>query len=129
MQTGFGVAAGSRAEVGRTIIAVEINQRMAQRKWLRHAHEGVINGSVTMGVITRHSVTRNAGALHVRAVGAETLLVHVPDNATMHGLQAITHIRQCASHDRVDCIVKERALHFGLELHWLHRVAAGKWQP
>ena len=129
MQTGFGVAARSRAKVRRTIVAVEINQRVAQRKWLRHAHEGVINCAVAMGVIARHGVTRNASALHVRTVRAETLLIHVPDNATVHGLQAVTHVRQCSRHDRVDRIVKERALHFSLELHWLHRVAAREWQP
>ena len=86
MQTGFGVTAGSRAKVGRAVIAVEINQRMAQRKWLRHANEGVINCPVAMGVIARHGVASNTGALHVRAVRAETLLIHVPDDATMHGL-------------------------------------------
>ena len=129
MQTGFGVAARSRAKVRRTIVAVEINQRVAQRKWLRHAHEGVINCAIAVRVIARHGVTRNASTLHVRTVRAETLLIHVPDNAAVHGLQAVTHVRQCARHDRVDRIIEERAFHFGLELHGLHRVAAGKWQP
>ena len=82
-----------------------------------------------MRVIARHGVTRNAGALHVGAVGAETLLIHVPDNATMHGLQAVTHVRKSARHDCVDRIVEERAFHFSLKLHRLHRVTARQRQP
>jgi hypothetical protein len=65
---------------------VEINKWMTQRKRLSHANQRVVNSTVTVWVIARHGVAGNARALDERAVGAETLLVHVPNDSAVNWL-------------------------------------------
>ena len=128
VQARFGVAAGGRAEVRRAVVAVEVDERVAQRERLGHAHEGVVDRAVAVRVVAGHRVAGDACALHVRSVGTEALLVHVPDDSTVHGLQAVAHVGQRARHDRGDRVVEERTLHFFLQLDGLHRVAARQRQ-
>ena len=107
VQARLGVTAGGRAEVWRTIVAVEVDERVAQRKWLRHAHECVVNGAVTVRVIAGHGVTSDAGTLYEWAVGAEALLVHVPNDSAVNRLEAVANVGQCARHDDRHCVIEE----------------------
>jgi hypothetical protein len=102
----------SWTKVRRAVVAVEIDEWVTQRERLRHTHQRVVNGRVTVWVITRHGVTSNACTLYEWTVGAETLLLHVPNNAAVHGLKSVTHVGQCARHDDRHGVVEERAFHF-----------------
>jgi hypothetical protein len=102
---------------------VEVDEWVAQRERLSHAHEGVVDGAVAVRVVTGHRVAGDACALDVRAVGAETLLVHVPNDSAVHGLQSVAHVGQCARHDGGNRVVEERTFHFFLQLDRLHRVS------
>ena len=86
MQTSFGVTSSSWSEVGRAVVSVEVNEWVTQREGLSHTYERVVNGTVTVWVITSHGVTGNASTFHERTVGTETLLFHVPDDATVNWL-------------------------------------------
>ena len=107
VQACFGVTRGGGAEVGRAVVAVEVDQRVAQRERLGHAHECVVDGAVTVRVITRHRVAGDAGALHEGAVGPEALLLHVPDDAAVHRLQAVAHVGKGARHDDRHRVIKK----------------------
>ena len=47
-----------------------------------------------VGVVLGHGVAGDAGALHERAVGAEALRLHVPEDPPVHRLQAVAHVGQ-----------------------------------
>ena len=125
MQARLGVTTRRGAEVRRSVVAVEIDEWMTQREWLRHADECVVNRGVAMGVIAGHGVACDARALHKWAVRTETLLFHVPNDAAVHRLQAVAHIRERARHDDRHRVIKERAFHFVLQRDWLDRI--GSW--
>ena len=58
VQAALGVALGGRAEVGRAVVAVEVDQRVAQRERLGHAHEGVVDRAVAVRVVAWPSCRR-----------------------------------------------------------------------
>ena len=126
MKSRLGVTTCCWTKVGRTVVAVKIDEWMAQRERLSHANEGVIDGAITVWVITSHRVASNASAFYEWSIWTKPLLIHVPNNAAVHRLEAVTHIGQCARHDDRHRVIKERAFHFVLQLHWLHRVWVGK---
>jgi hypothetical protein len=111
IQAAFGVAGGGRPEVGAAVVAVEVDQGMTQRERLGHAHEGVVDGAVAVRVEARHGVAGDAGALDVGAVGAEALVLHVPDDPAVHGLEAVAHVGERTRHDDRHRVFEERVLH------------------
>ena len=63
-QAGFGVSHGRSAiAITRAEVALAVDQGIALRKVLRHAHEGFVGGTVTVRVIAAQHVTDHAGAL------------------------------------------------------------------
>ena len=69
-QPALGVARGGGLEVGRAEVAVAVDERVAQREVLGHAHQRVVDRAVAVGVVLAHHVAGDPGALHVRPVGA-----------------------------------------------------------
>ena len=115
VQTTFGVARGGRAEVGAAVVAVEVDQRVAQRERLGHAHQGVVDRAVAVRVEAGHRVAGDTGALDVAAVGPETLFLHVPDDPAVHRLEAVAHVGQGPRHDDRHGVLEERVLHLVME--------------
>ena len=70
-----------------------------------------------MGVELTHDVTDHAGALVESTVRAVTTVIHCVDDATVHGLKAVTDIRQGTTDDDGHRVVQVGALHFGLQVH------------
>ena len=116
VQAALRVALGRRPEVGRAVVAVEVDERVAQREGLGHAHEGVIDRAVAVRMELGHRVAGDAGALDEGAVGPEALLLHVPDDPPVHRLEAVAHVRQGAGHDDGHGVVQEGPLHLLLDL-------------
>src|SRR3546814_7016391 len=112
----FRSARGRGTEVGRTEVAVAVDQGVAQREVLRHADEGVVDAAVAWGVVLAHPLAGDAGALHVRPVGAGPELVHPVEDPAVHRLQAITGIGQGPGGDDRHRVVEEGALHLLLDL-------------
>ena len=115
-QAALGVAGGSGTEVGAAVVAVEVHQRVAQGEGLGHAHEGVVDGAVAVGVEVAHDVAGDAGALHVAAVRAGADVLHAPQDPAVHGLEAVARIGQGPLHDHRHRVLEERVLHLVLEL-------------
>jgi len=81
-----------RIVIDRAEISLTIDQGIAQRKWLRHANQSVIQSGVAMGMVFSHGLADNSGALHVPAIVQQAGVEHMVENATMHGLQTVAHI-------------------------------------
>ena len=119
-EAALGVALRGRRKVGRAVVALEVDQRVAQRERLRHANQRVVDRRVAVRVIVTHDVTGDAGALDSVAVGAIPRVEHAPENAAMHRLEAIAHVGQRAADDDRHRVVQEGALHLLLDLDHLH---------
>ena len=108
-------------EVGAAEVPVAVDERVAQREVLGHAHEGVVDGPLAVGVELAHHVAGDARALHVRAVGAGADVVHAPEDPAVHRLETVTRIGQGPLHDDRHRVVQEGALHLLLDLDRLDR--------
>ncbi len=124
VEAALGVARGGRPEVGAAVVAVEVDQRVPQRERLRHPDQRVVDRTVTVGVVGPHRVARDAGALDERSVGAEPLLLHVPDDPAVDRLEPVAHVGQGTRHDDRHRVVEERVLHLVLERDRLDRIVA-----
>ena len=114
----LGVAHRRRRVVARRAeVALRVDQRVAQRPRLRHAHEGVVEGRVTVRVVVAHHVAHDAPALDEVAVGSEPGVVHAVEDLAVHRLQPVTHVGQRPSHDHRHRIVDVAALHLRLDVH------------
>src|SRR5690606_9391186 len=112
-QARLGVAHGRRrVAVHAAEVAVGIHQRVPVRKVLRHAHHGVVDGRVAVGVVLTHDVADDAGRLAVRPVRADAQLVHGVQNAPRHAFEPVAHVRQRPVDDDAHRVVEIRALHF-----------------
>ena len=116
-ETNLGVTHGGRCvAVYRAEVALSVYQRITQRKRLRHTHDGVVNGGVTVRVIFTHHVTDDTGRFFVRFVPVNTLLTHCVNHTTMDGLQPVSHIGQCAANDYAHGVIKIRLAHLFFEI-------------
>ena len=89
-----GVVAVERSEVARAV-----DQRIAQRERLRHAHERLVERGVAVRVIRAHHVANHLRALAVLGVGGQVLLPHRVEDAALHRLEAVAHVGQRARRD------------------------------
>ena len=80
---------------------------MAHGERLGETDQSVIDRAVTVRVVARHRVTRHAGTLHKWSVGAETLLLHVPNDATVDWLETVANIGQRSRHDDRHRVLQE----------------------
>ncbi len=91
---GFGVAVRRRrVAVNRTKVTLTVYQHVTQVPALSHAHHGVVDGAVAVGVIFFHDLTHHRRRLGVFVVAKKTFLVHGVKNAPLHWFKPVTHIR------------------------------------
>ena len=81
------------------------DEGVAQGKILRHAHHGLINGGVRVGVILAQDLADDTGALLVRSGSGQPEIVHGVEDASMDVLEPITHIGQGARDDHAHGVV------------------------
>ena len=106
-QPAFGVAHGrGRVAVERPEVAGAVDQRIAQREGLRHPHERLVDRRVAVGVVVAHHVAHDLGALAVLRGSRQVLLPHRVENAALHGLQSVTHVRQRARRDHRQRVIQ-----------------------
>ena len=63
-----------------------------------------------------HHVAHHTGALHIVAIGAETLIKHRPQNSPMNRLEAIARVGKRPADDDRHGVVEEGAFHLLLDL-------------
>ena len=95
-QPALGVARRGGRVGGRAEVAVLVDERRGERERLAHAHERVVDRGVAVRVVVGHHVADDARALHERAVGPQVRVVHRPEDAALHRLQAVADVGQRA---------------------------------
>jgi len=109
----FGVThGGGGVAVNRTEIALPVDQQVPQGESLGHAHDGVVNRGVAVGVVLADDVTHDACRLFIRLVVVVAQLVHGVQHAPVHRLEAVTHIGQGAANDDAHRVVQVGPAHF-----------------
>ena len=83
-----------RAEVARAV-----DERIAQREGLRHAHERLVERRVAVRVVAAHHVADDLRALAMLDVGGQILLPHRVEDAALHRLEAVADVGQRARGD------------------------------
>ncbi len=110
-EPGLGVAVRRcRVAVHRAEIPLPIDERVAQREVLHHAHQRVVQRHVAVRVVLAEHVADDGRALFVGTAGHQAQLVHRVEDAAVDRLQAVAHIGQRALHDDAHRIVEERFL-------------------
>ena len=69
-----------------------IDQGDPQIKGLSEAHQGLVNRGITMRVELTHDLADDALGLHVTLVGAQPHLIHLEQDAALHGLEAVARV-------------------------------------
>ena len=113
VEPAFGVAVGRRRiAVDRTEIALPVDQRQPHREGLRHSHQRVVDREIAVRVIFAHRIADDAGRFLVGFVGGEAVFVHRIEDAPMHRLQPVAHVRQRPADDHAHGVIEIGALHF-----------------
>ena len=109
------MAAGGVA-VHRAEVALAVDQQVAHRERLRHAHDGVVHRRVAVRVVLADHVADDARGLLVGLVPVVAELAHREQHAAVHGLQAVAHVGQRAAHDHAHRVIEVRLLHLVFEI-------------
>ena len=75
--------------VGRTPVALPVDDRIAIAEVLRHQHHGFVAGRVAVRMELADHVADGARGLLVLLAGREAELAHRVDDAALHGLEAV----------------------------------------
>ena len=101
--------------IDRAEVALTIDQRVAQRKILRHTNQRVVNRLVAVRVVFTHHFADYARALHIRAIPDIAGLVHRIQHATVNRLQAIPHIGQRTTNNDAHRVIEVALAHLLFE--------------
>ena len=113
----LGVPVGRRRiAVDRAEIALAVDQHVAHREVLRHAHQGVVGRGVAVRVVLAEHVADHARALLVRPVPDVVALVHREQDAAVHRLQAVADVGQRAPDDDAHGVIEIRPAHLVFEI-------------
>ncbi len=108
----LGVAhGGGRIAVDGAEVALAVDERIAQREVLRHAHDRVVDRNVAVGMVLADDVAHDAGRFLVGLGVGVSELLHREQDATVHGLEAVAHIRQRAAYNHRHRVVEIRPPH------------------
>ena len=102
--------------VDRTEVALPVDQQVAQRERLRHAHQRVVHRLVAVRMVLADDVADDARGLVVRAVGVRAELVHREQHAAVHRLQAVADVGKRAPHDHAHGVIEVAAAHLVFEV-------------
>ena len=114
----FGVSHGGGAvPIHGAEVAVALHQQVAGVEGLGHAHHGVVNRGVPVGMVLAQHVAHDAGALAEGLVWLEPQLVHGVEDPAMDGLQAVPHVGQGPVGDDRHGVGDEALAHLMLQEH------------
>ena len=114
----FGVAhGGRRVAVHGTEVALPVHQQVAHRERLGHAHDGVVDRRVAVRVVLADDVADDAGGLLVGLGVVVAQFPHGVQDPPVHGLQAVPHVRQGATHDDAHGVVQIGLTHLVFEVY------------
>ena len=131
----FGVAHGRRGvAVDRTEVALPVDEHVAQREWLRHAHDRVVHGGIAMRVVFTDDVADDAGGFFIGFVPVVAQFAHGEQRAPVHGFEPVAHVGQRTSHDYAHGVIEVGLFHLVFEIdgqdffgEFSHRRGAGPY--
>ena len=89
-----------------------VDEGNPKRKILRHAHDGVVNGGIAVGMVFTDDITDDARRLDVLGVPGVAEPVHRIETAAVHWLEAVAHVRKRAADDYTHRILDVIPRHF-----------------
>ena len=96
----FGVSHGRcGVAVDGTEVALAIDDGVAHGEILGHAHQGIVDRLVAVGMVFTNDVTDDAGGLFIRSVKRIGQVVHGVEDAPVHGFESVAHIRDGPTDD------------------------------
>ena len=111
-----------RVAVDRAEVALAVDQRVAQREGLRHAHERRIDDRLAVRVVLARGVAGDVGALAILGARAQLEVVQRHEDAALRGLEPVAHVGQRARVDDAERVVQVRLAHLALDLAQLDAV-------
>ena len=93
-----------------------VDEHAAHGEILPHAHQGIVHAGVPVGVVLAQHVPHGGGAFLIGIGVGKTAFVHGVQDAPVHGLQPVPHVRQGAAHDDGHGVVDIARLHFADQL-------------
>jgi hypothetical protein len=119
-EAALGVPHGGRRVVPRRAeVPLAADQRHPHRPGLGQADQGVVDGAVAVRVVLAHDIADHPRALEEPPVGPVPAVVHRPQDADVHRLEAVPHVGQGTADDDRHRIVDVAALHLDLDVDWL----------
>ena len=116
VEPAFGVAVGrGRVAVDRAEVALAVDQRVAHREVLGHAHQRLVGRGVAVRVVFAEHVADDARALDVGPVPHVVRLVHREQHPPMHRLQPVAHVGKRAPDDHAHRVIEVGAPHLLFE--------------
>ena len=113
----LGVTHGGRAVVAAGAeVPLAVDHRVPHRPRLCQADERVVDRRVAVRVEVTHSVGDGLGRLHVAAVGPVAVVPHRVEDAAVHGLESVPHVRQRSPDDDAHRVIDVALLHLGLDV-------------
>ena len=107
-----------RVTVDRPIVPLPVDQRIAERELLHHAHERLVDRRVAVRMVLAHAVADDARRLLVRAVPVEPEPLHRVEDASVDRLEAVADVRQRAADDDGHRVVQIGLPHFLFDRDW-----------
>ena len=111
---------GGAVAVDGAEVALAVHEGVAEGEILGHAHDGIVDGRVPVGMIFTDDVTDDAGGFLVGFVPVVFQLVHGEQHAPVDRLEAVPHIRQRPADDHAHGIVQIGLLHLGFDADFGH---------
>src|SRR5690606_542854 len=117
----FGVThGGGGVAVDGAEVTLAVHQHVAHGKRLRHAHDGVVDRRVAVGVVLTDHVAHHPGGFLVRLVPVVFQLAHGEQDAPVNRFQAVADVRQGAADDNTHGIVEVGLLQLVLDTDGLN---------
>ena len=102
--------------VDRAEVALAVDEQVAHREGLGHAHDRVVHGRVAVGVILADHVTDDTGRLLVWLVPVVAELPHCVEDAAVDRLETVPNVGQGPAHDHAHGVIEVGLFHLVFEI-------------
>jgi hypothetical protein len=114
----FGVAhRRRRVAIDRAEIALAVDQHVAHREGLRHAHHRVVHCAVAVWMVLADHIADHTGRLLVGLVVVVAQFAHREQHTPVHWLQTVAGIRQRTPHNHAHGVIEVRLAHLVFEIY------------
>ena len=100
-----------------TEVALTVHQHVTHGKRLGQAHDRVIYGRVTVGVVLAHHIAYHACRFLVRLVPVVVELVHRVEHPPVHRFQPVTYVGKRTADNHAHGVIEVRLAHLVFEVY------------